>query len=364
MKEKKEKKEKKSGQKNLWLFKILIIVVFLFGIALLVYPSLGNIISCVQQQQVVEEYEKQIAQMYEKDIEMQKDLAVKYNKSLSQITLQDPFENIDEPTEAESKQSLDSYFDMLSVGGQNMMGYIKIPKISVSLPIYHGASEAQLQKGVGHLNGTSLPVGGEGTHCVLSGHTGVPGNMLFTDLDKLEIGDRFYLHVLDEVLAYKVDSINVIDPDDTSKIKIEPGKDYCTLLTCTPYGINTHRLLVRGERTAYTEGEDDENVDVIEVTDADGNVVETRIAPKDYIEIFGLRIPNWVAYVLIPILSFLLILLVLIIVRKRNREKDEEEKGKVKEGDTAKENDSAEEDSKAKESDKPEETIKPEDDKQ
>lgn len=315
MESEKKKKSKLSGI----IFNAVIFLVFLVGVALLVYPSLGNLISCVQQQQVVDEYQKQVAKMLKSDVAMQKQLAVDYNSSLERITLQDPFSEETKPTEAETEptQTLDEYYRALSINNENMMGYIKIPKISISIPIYHDATEVQLQKGIGHLRGTSLPIGGDSTHCVLSGHTGVPGNMLFTDLDKLEIGDKFYLHVLDEVLAYKVESINVIEPDDTSRIQIEPGKDYCTLLTCTPYGINSHRLLVRGERAAYTPGEDDDDVDVIEVTNAEGEVVETKLYPKDYFEIFGIRVSQWIVYVLIPALFLLIMLIVVILVRKK-----------------------------------------------
>ena len=315
MESEKKKKLKLSGI----IFNAVIFLVFLVGVALLVYPSLGNMISCVQQQQVVDEYQKQVAKMLKSDVAMQKQLAVDYNNALEQITLQDPFSEDTKPTEAETEpaQTIDEYYRALSINNENMMGYIKIPKISISIPIYHDATEVQLQKGIGHLKGTSLPIGGDGTHCVLSGHTGVPGNMLFTDLDKLEIGDKFYLHVLDEVLAYKVESINVIEPDDTSRIQIEPGKDFCTLLTCTPYGINSHRLLVRGERTTYTPGEDDDDVDVIEVTNAEGEVVETKLYPKDYFEIFGIRVSQWVVYILIPALFLLIMLIVVIVVRKK-----------------------------------------------
>lgn len=315
MESEKKKKSKLSGI----IFNAVIFLIFLVGVALLVYPSLGNLISCVQQQQVVDEYQKQVAKMLKSDVAMQKQLAVDYNSSLERITLQDPFSEETKPTEDETEptQTLDEYYRALSINNENMMGYIKIPKISISIPIYHDATEVQLQKGIGHLRGTSLPIGGDSTHCVLSGHTGVPGNMLFTDLDKLEIGDKFYLHVLDEVLAYKVESINVIEPDDTSRIQIEPGKDYCTLLTCTPYGINSHRLLVRGERAAYTPGEDDDDVDVIEVTNAEGEVVETKLYPKDYFEIFGIRVSQWIVYVLIPALFLLIMLIVVIVVRKK-----------------------------------------------
>ncbi|MGN0456932.1 MAG: class C sortase [Acutalibacteraceae bacterium] len=325
-----EPKEKKKTKLHGIIFNIIIIAVFLTGIALLIYPSLGNMISCVQQKQVVDEYEKQVAKMLKKDLTLQKQLALDYNKSLDKITLQDPFSEETKPTEAETEaeQTLDEYFKALSINNENMMGYIKIPKISISIPIYHDATEAQLQKGIGHLRGTSLPIGGIGTHCVLSGHTGVPGNMLFTDLDKLEKGDKFYLHILDETLAYEVDDIKVVEPDDTSQIQIDPKKDYCTLLTCTPYGINSHRLLVRGERTTYTRGEDDENVDVIEVTDPQGNVIDTKVYHKDYLELFGVRLPNWPTLAILPVLAVVLAFLILLAIRKLLRRKRKKEKEK------------------------------------
>lgn len=321
MKDKKQPKTKSNKKITGIIFMTAVIVIFLAGIAMLIYPSLGNVISYFQQRQVIDEYEKQVAQMREEDITLQKQLAIAYNKSLGQITFADPFDIEETKPEDEDDgiQTLDEYYKALSVGGQNMMGYIKIPKISISIPIYHDATEAQLQKGIGHLKGTSMPIGGKGTHCVLSGHTGIPGNQLFTDLDKLEIGDKFYLHVLDEVLAYRVDEINVVEPDDVSKLQIDPDEDYCTLLTCTPYGINSHRLLVRGVRTEYMPGEDDDDAKVIEVTDENGNVIETKVQNKDYIDLFGLHIPYWVLYILVPLLAFIIILIIVIIVRRRLR---------------------------------------------
>ena len=314
-------KEKKKTKFRDVLFKTVIILVFLAGVALLLYPSLGNVISCTQQQQVIAEYEKQVELMHKKSLKQQKELAIDYNKSLKRITLQDPFSDKEKPTESpKDKQMLDENYEAISVGGDNMLGFIKIPAINISIPIYHDATEIQLEKGIGHLRGTSLPVGGKGTHCVLSGHTGVPGNMLFTDLDKLVLGNKFYLHVLDDVLAYKVDQIEIVKPDDTSKIAIDPEKDYCTLITCTPYGINTHRLLVRGERTEYIPGEDEDNVQVVEVTDDDGRVIERKIAPLDYIEIFGIRIPHWVIYLLLPATIMILILLIVIISRRKMKQ--------------------------------------------
>ena len=142
---------------------------------------------------------------------------------------------------------------MLDTDGSGRMGYLEIPSIEVYLPIYHGTSEGVLQSGIGHLGNTSLPIGGENTHAVLSGHTGLPNARLLTVLDKLQEGDQFYIHVLDEILAYEVDQIKVVEPDDISDIFIEEGEDYVTLVTCTPYGINSHRLLVRGTRVPYTE---------------------------------------------------------------------------------------------------------------
>jgi sortase A len=147
----------------------------------------------------------------------------------------------------------DNYYDVLAIS--ETMGYITIPKIDVKLPIYHGTSQDVLEKGVGHLEGSSMPVGGEGTHCVLTGHTGMQNAKLFTDLTELEEGDTFYLHILGRVLAYQVDRITVVEPNELDDLKRVDGEDYCTLVTCTPYGVNSHRLLVRGKRIKYTEKE-------------------------------------------------------------------------------------------------------------
>jgi sortase A len=153
-----------------------------------------------------------------------------------------------------TEQQKEEYENLLDISGNGIMGYIEIPRISVLLPIYHGTDDAVLQTAAGHLEGSSLPVGGEGSHCVLSGHRGLPSAKLFTDLDKLTNGDTFMLNVLDEVLTYEVDQIRIVLPSDLSDLTIEEGKDYCTLVTCTPYGINTHRLLVRGRRIETKKG--------------------------------------------------------------------------------------------------------------
>ncbi|MGN1111666.1 MAG: sortase, partial [Acutalibacteraceae bacterium] len=168
----------------------------------------------------------------------------------------------------------------------------------------------------------SLPVGGEGTHCVLTGHTGVPGNMLFTDLDKLENGDKFYLHILDEVLAYQIDQIRVVEPNDTRELQIDREKDYCTLITCTPYGINSHRLLVRGVRSDYIPGEDEYESGTIKTTDAEGNVVTKRVdGGSDEVNIGGMLVPKWAIWITIPIGVLIIILIAVIIVRRILRKK-------------------------------------------
>ena len=184
-----------------------------------------------------------MTEMDEEKIDAMKEAAKKYNEQLSNVV------SVDD--ENENNEQGESYADLLNIG--ESLGYITIPKINVNLPIYNGTSQDVLSKGVGHMEQSSYPLGGESTHCVLTGHRGLPSAVLFTDLDKLEIGDEFYLHVLDEILAYKVDQIKVVEPNESGDLEIIDGKDYCTLVTCT---INSHRLLVRGERTEY-KGEQD-----------------------------------------------------------------------------------------------------------
>ena len=196
--------------------------------------------------QVVKDYETNVEEMDEEKIDAMKEAAKKYNEQLSNVV------SVDD--ENENNEQGESYADLLNIG--ESLGYITIPKINVNLPIYNGTSQDVLSKGVGHMEQSSYPLGGESTHCVLTGHRGLPSAVLFTDLDKLEIGDEFYLHVLDEILAYKVDQIKVVEPNESGDLEIIDGKDYCTLVTCTPYAINSHRLLVRGERTEY-KGEQD-----------------------------------------------------------------------------------------------------------
>lgn len=306
--------------------KIIGSVLLVAGVCVLFYPAVGNIISYFQQISVVAEYEQQVAKLTKKEMRLQKELAVEYNKTLGQVTLQDPFENASDPTDetepTQKEQTVDEYYEMLSINNESMMGFIKIPQITLTCPIYHGATDVQLQKGVGHLKGTSLPVGGTGTHCVLTGHTGVPGNMLFTDLEKLKVGDKFYLHILDEVLAYKIDQIKVVEPNDTRELQIDREKDYCTLITCTPYGINSHRLLVRGVRSDYIPGEDEYESGTVKTTDAEGNIVTKRVdGGSDEVNVGGMIVPKWAIWTAIPIAALILILLAVIIVRRCLRKK-------------------------------------------
>lgn len=217
------------------IFLILILVV---GLSLMLYPSLSNWWNEAHQSRAIAAYSQEVSKLDENRYDELWQQAWEYNRSLvgrENVYL------LDDSQKAE-------YERLLDVSGMGIMGYIEIPSLKVSLPIYHGTEESVLQVAVGHLEWTSLPVGGESTHCVLSGHRGLPSAKLFTDLDRLVVGDRFRLGVLDQVLTYEVDQILIVEPQDTEALLIEEGKDLCTLVTCTPYGINTHRLLVRGHR--------------------------------------------------------------------------------------------------------------------
>lgn len=219
------------------------------GICLLLYPWVSEYLYENRADSVINTYE---AQMEETDIAGRQEMldeAYIYNTQISQaqVRLTDPF-----TADTDTDSGMD-YFSVLSLDDTGYMGSIEIPCISVNLPVYHGTSAEVLEYGIGHLEGSSLPVGGEGTHAVLSGHTGLNSKKLFTDLGDMEPGDLFFLHVLDGALAYEVTEINVVEPSDTSKLVIQDGKDLVTLVTCTPYGVNSHRLLVTGERTEYTE---------------------------------------------------------------------------------------------------------------
>lgn len=217
---------------------IILVLIFIVGLSLLLYPSLSDYWNSFHQSRAIATYAEAVADLDDVDYEKMWQEAEEYNEQLKNKT------NRWTLTEEEEEE----YNRILDVGGTGIMGYIEIPKIKVSLPIYHGTDEGVLQIAVGHIPGSSLPIGGMGTHSVVSGHRGLPSAKLFTNLDELKEGDIFMIRVLDETLTYEVDQIRIVEPDDLTSLEIDPEQDLCTLVTCTPYGVNTHRLLVRGHR--------------------------------------------------------------------------------------------------------------------
>ena len=274
---------------------IVLCILFLVGLTLLLYPSVSDYWNSMHASKAVADYSAQVYNLNEEEYDEMLADAQSYNKKLA---------------EGNTKYSLsdeeeEEYNSLLNLDGSGIMGYIEIPAIDVTLPIYHGTSDEVLQIAVGHLEWSSLPVGGTGSHCVLSGHRGLPSAKLFTNLDKLVEGDTFILRVLDEVYTYEVDQIRIVEPDEVNELTIEEGKDYCTLVTCTPYGINTHRLLVRGHRI--------ENVESSE---------EIRVT-SDAIKIDPLIVAPILA---VPILLLLFILLMLPNPKKSGSKKNRSEK--------------------------------------
>ena len=217
---------------------ILLVLILLTGVSLLLYPTVSDYWNSFHQSQAIASYVEAVAEIDNTDYEKMWQEAVAYNEKLK--------ENSGRWTPTD--EELEEYERLLNVSDTGIMGYIEIPKIKVSLPIYHGTDEAILQIAIGHIPGSSLPVGGKGTHCVVSGHRGLPSAKLFTDLDQLEEGDLFMMRILDETLTYEVDQVRIVEPEELSDLEIDEDKDLCTLVTCTPYGINSHRLLVRGHR--------------------------------------------------------------------------------------------------------------------
>ena len=216
---------------------IIMVLFFFIGLLTLFYPTLSNYYNEKNQSKTIYNYENIIKKMDTKDFKQMKDEAIAYNKKLAEIKA--PLYNYD---------TIKGYNKLLNINDKGMIGYLSIDKIKVELPIYHTTSDNVLTSFTGHLEGSSLPIGGTGTHAVLSAHRGLPSSKLFSDLDKLEIGDTFIINVLDETLTYQVDKITVVKPNNIKNLKIDKNEDYVTLLTCTPYGINTKRLLVRGKR--------------------------------------------------------------------------------------------------------------------
>ena len=277
---------------------ILFGLLFLVGFGILVYPTVSNQWNTYRQSQLISNYQSVVQDMTPEDFTQEWERAEAFNATITQNNLySDVF--------GESTTDLQSteYWKILNEAGDGIMGYLSIPKINIKLAIYHGTADDVLQTGVGHLNGTKLPIGGESTHCVVAAHRGLPSAKLFTDIDQLRNGDKFYIHVLDQVLAYEVDQIlPMVDKDDhetlENALKIEEGKDQVTLFTCTPYGVNSHRLLVRGPRVAYN-GEEDKEATISE------SMVESI---KNY-------------YMIYTILGLAVTLLVILLLRYLSKKK-------------------------------------------
>ena len=222
---------------------ILLVFILLLGVAILLYPTLSDYYNSFHQSRAIASYIEQMEAVDPMDYQREWERARAYNDALSK-----------KPNRfLLSEGEYSEYENLLNLTGSGIMGYIEVPKIDCTLPIYHGTDEAVLQIAIGHIEGSSLPTGEPGTHAVLSGHRGLPSAKLFTDLDKLELGDLFVIRVLDEVMTYEVDQVLIVLPEEMDALAIDPEQDYCTLVTCTPYGVNTHRLLVRGRRTENAE---------------------------------------------------------------------------------------------------------------
>lgn len=270
---------------------IILIFMLIVGLSLLLYPSVSDYWNSTVQSKAVAGYLQEVSFLDTDEYQQFWDDAIAFNQAL--LTRDNEYILGESLTEW--------YHKALNVAGNGIMGYVEIPSINVSLPIYHGTEENVLQVAIGHLEWTSLPTGGASTHCVISGHRGLPSARLFTDLDKLVTGDYFMLHVLDETLTYEVDQILIVEPQDTDALLIQEGKDLCTLVTCTPYGINSHRMLVRGHRVDNLE-----EAQVVRVT-ADAVIIEKMVV---------------VPFVLVPILFVMLIGLLVSTPKKKNRRND------------------------------------------
>lgn len=257
---KKGKREKQEKRRVPWWQKVIIILLIVGGVGITAYPFVSNWVNDLTHSSVISNYVKEIEEVSEEDQEALLEDAYAYNEALltSSVVMTEPF------TESAIATALDGYYDVLDINTSGMFGYIDIPSINVHLPIYHGTAADVLETGVGHLQGSSFPVGGEGTHAVLCAHSGLATSKLFTDLEDMELGDLFYITVLSNVVYYEVTDIQVVLPEEVSSLSIKNGEDLVTLMTCTPYGVNTHRLLVTGTRTDAPEEEIVEDHSIIE----------------------------------------------------------------------------------------------------
>ena len=276
--------KKNRGNSMTTLFLILMLFA---GLSLLLYPTVSNYWNSLHQSRAIAAYVEQVAQTDNETFDQLRGQARAYNRTLVGKAYRYDM----------TRQEREEYLGLLNVSENGIIGYIEIPDIHCELPIYHGTDANALQVGVGHIEGSSLPVGGESTHCAISGHRGLPSAKLFSDLDKLTVGDRFILRVLDDTLTYEVDQIHTVLPGEMDELEIVEGEDYCTLVTCTPYGVNTHRLLVRGHRVENSTDKEPARV----------TADETRTEPLGKISI------------LLPVLLLAVLLLLVFLLSKRKK---------------------------------------------
>lgn len=296
-------RDKKQAPLSKKITTIFIVIIIIAGLGLVLYPTVSDLLKTIAYHQAIVEYQSVVEAMDDSTYEEILRRANEYNEKLLgqghiRVTLSD--------------EELADYNSQMNVDDSGIMGYVVIQKINVSLPIYHGTGEAVLQSGAGHLEGSSLPVGGKGTHSVLSGHRGLPSAMLFTNIDQMVIGDTFTVRVLREVLTYEVDEIKTVLPNEVNAVRIEEGQDYCTLLTCTPYGVNSHRLLVRGHRIP---------------------------TPAEEMESTGIENQVWIDYLPlmggVALIVIIMIVIIIVLTRRRKRKMlQEQQANKEPIGDT------------------------------
>ena len=296
--------------------KILLIIAIIFiivGTGIFLYPSISNYFAEKNHVEAIRNYDKMVVGIGEDSLKEEKEKAQTYNENLSGDPVHDPF------VFGSGYALPENYKEVLNLSEDGIMGYIQIPKISVDLPIYHGTSEEVLEKGVGHIQNTSVPIGGNSTHSVLTGHTGLPNAELFTRLDELVVGDIFYIHVLTEILTYKVYEIKVVLPDNIDELRITSGEDLVTLVTCTPYGVNSHRLLVKAKRVEYEDYTENNNSGNTTETSNNSNTinnVETKKTNKQYY-LTGIQIGT------VILIIVLITTLIVGIIIKRSKKSDE-----------------------------------------
>lgn len=275
-------------------------VIFMLALLLTLYPVISNLYNQEYQSQIQTAYREVLEQTDTSELERIRQEAIAYNAAITPGTVEEAY------SQEAIQTASEDYVNQLDLSGTGIMGYVEIPTICVDLPIYHGTGSDSLDRGTGHLLGSSLPVGGESTHTIITGHSGMASQKMFTDLEQLQEGDVFYLHVLDEVLAYQVDAIHTVLPHDTTYLGIVPGQDLCTLVTCTPTGVNTHRLLVRGARIPYEQA----------VEGQEPAVVHEEIAATSHWEEqywLGIRLG------VVAMVSIVLLVNVVLFIRKKRR---------------------------------------------